>query len=147
MKVILLKDVPGTGVRGEVKNISDGYAVNFLLPRSLAVLATKQSIERLKIERSKDEGEKKIQNELLDKNIKTLSETKITIKAKANDSGHLFAGLHKGNVLTAIESQTKIRIPEEVLNMEGVIKETGEHKIPMILLGKESTLNLVVETS
>jgi len=147
MKVILLKDVAGTGVKGEVKNVSDGYANNFLLPRKLATLATEKSVKNLESEKIKSEEENKIQRELLEKNIQDLATKKITIKAKANESGHLFAGLHKKDILKAIESETKIKIPEDVLKFEGLIKEIGEHKFGLVFGNKDVELEVLVERS
>src|SRR3990167_7311995 len=103
MKVILLKDIGGVGQRYEVKNVAEGYASNFLLPRKLAVMATEKEIERLNIERLKDEGRRKMREETLEKNIEKLAETKITIKAKASEAGHLFAGIHKKDILKAFK--------------------------------------------
>lgn len=145
MKVILLKDVPGTGVKGEVKNVSDGFANNMLLPRGLAVLATEKSIERWNIEKSKSEEKIKIQEELLMKNIEELSTKKVVVKAKANESGHLFAGLHKADILKAIENETRIKLPDNVLTMEGMIKEVGSHKLALTFGNKKTELEVLVE--
>ena len=61
MKVILLKDIAGIGRKGDVKDVAEGYAQNFLLPRKMGVVATEKEVARLKIERSRDEEERKIQ--------------------------------------------------------------------------------------
>ncbi|HEY4516286.1 MAG TPA: 50S ribosomal protein L9 [Candidatus Paceibacterota bacterium] len=145
MKVILLKDIAGIGRKGDVKDVAEGYAQNFLLPRKMGVVATEKEVARLKIERSRDEEERKIQEELLEKNIESLSEKKIVIKSKASEAGHLFAGIHKTEVLKAIEEQTNIKLPEESLLMKGMLKEIGEHRIEIKTEGKKAELVLSVE--
>ena len=132
-------------MRWEVKNVSDGFANNMLLPRKLAVLATDSAVRNMERTKVQSEAEKKIQEELLDKTISDLSSKKVVIKTKANDSGHIFAGLHKIDILKAIEKETKIKLPEAVLVMEGMIKEIGEHKIPLIFGNKKVDLEVLVE--
>lgn len=95
MKIILLKDIAKLGRKYDVKNVSDGYALNLLIPKGAAVAATPDALKRLEAERSKIEGERKVQEELIAKNISGLQDVTLTIVGKANDKGHLFAGLHK----------------------------------------------------
>lgn len=129
MKVILLKDVVGTGVRGDVKNVTDGYAANFLFPHKLASMATHQVIAKINMERLKDEEKRKIQKDLLEKNIDSLNGKKIRMKSKAGETGHLFAGIHKEEIVEALKSDLQIDIPAEMIGMEHPIKETGVHII------------------
>jgi large subunit ribosomal protein L9 len=129
MKIILLKDVAKVGKKYETKNISDGYAINLLIPKGLAIAATPDAIKRIELERSKDEGEKKIHHELLLKNIKELDGVTINLTEKANDKGHLFAGVHKLEIIPAIEKQTRIQISPEYIVLDKPIKEVGLHEV------------------
>ncbi|MEK9185604.1 MAG: 50S ribosomal protein L9 [Patescibacteria group bacterium] len=145
MKVILLKDIGGVGRKGEVKNVAEGYASNFLLPRKLAAVATPAAIERLKIEQLKDEEKRKNQEELLEKNIESLSRVKIVIKAKASEAGHLFAGIHKKEIVEAIKKELGIEIPEDTLKLHENIKSLGSYKIPVEFKNKKGELQLEIE--
>jgi large subunit ribosomal protein L9 len=138
-----MQDIGGVGRRYEVKNVAEGYAQNFLLPKKLAVAATNKEIERLKIKRLNDEEDRKVREELLEKNIESLEGKKIVIKAKANESGHLFAAIHKQDILQALKEQMNIEIPEECLDMGENIKSVGIHKIPIKF--KEKSREIEVE--
>ena len=123
MKIILIQDVSGIGRKYEVKNVADGYAINFLFPRKLAVLATDKELKKIEIEKIRNEAEKGIQNELLEKNLKDLDGKIITIQGKASKTGHLFAGIHKEEIAKLAN------IPANLINLEHSIKEIGTHKI------------------
>ena len=147
MKIILIMDVVGTGRRGEVKEVAEGYAQNFLLPRKMAVLATPREIERLKMERSKDEAEKKIQEDLLHKNLEALSGVRVEMQVKASETGHLFAGIHKKEILEALHKQAHIELPESALQLDTMIKGVGEHKIQVLVGHKKGEFTLRVDGS
>lgn len=129
MKIILLKDIPKVGKRYETKEISDGYALNMLIPKGVAVAATPDAVKRIQLEKARHEGEKKINEELLAKNLKDLSGQTIELKEKANEKGHLFASIHIPEILSAIEKTTKLIIPKESIVLEKPIKEVGAHEI------------------
>lgn len=145
MKVIFLKDVPRVGKKDEVKEVSDGYAANMLLPRKLAVVATPKAIAEL--ERSKKElkVEREIQDDLLTKNLEEIKGKIITIKSKANEKGHLFSSIHKKEILEAMKKEHRTEIGEEYIMLDKPIKEIGEHDIPIEIRNKKTTFKLVIE--
>ncbi len=145
MKIILLKDVPKVGRKYDTKDVSEGYAVNLLIPRGLAVAATPSALKSITTERAKVEGEKKIHDDLLGKTIADLDGKTITIKEKVNEKGHLFAGLHKPEVLKAIKEQTNLELMDEHIELSKPIKEAGEHTIPLRGAGKTAKIKLVIE--
>lgn len=145
MKIILLKDVPKVGRKYETKDVSEGYAANLLIPRGLAVAATPSTIKTLNIERAKIEGERKIHDELLTKTLSDLDGRSITIKEKVNEKGHLFAGLHKPEILKAITEQTGLELNEEHIILEKPFKEAGEHTLELRGAGKLAKLKVVIE--
>jgi len=95
MKIILLKDIPKVGRKYDIKNVADGYALNLLIPRGLAQIATPQTEKNIEAMKAKDLVEKKVQGELLVKNLEVLKDLVINMKEKANEKGHLFAGVTK----------------------------------------------------
>lgn len=145
MKIILLKDVPKVGRKYETKEVSEGYAANLLIPRGLAVAATSSTIKAINIEKAKLEGEKKIHDELLIKTLNDLDGKTITLKEKVNEKGHLFAGLHKPELLKAIKDQTRLELNEEHVLLDKPIKEAGEHTVELRGAGKTAALKVVIE--
>lgn len=129
MKIILLKDIVKVGRKYDVKNISDGYALNMLIPKGLAVIATADAVKRINLEKSRDEGERKIHHDLLIKNLNDLNGLTISLIEKANEKGHLFAGVHKPEIIPAILKQTRIQINEENIVLDKPIKELGSHTV------------------
>lgn len=145
MKVILLKDVPKIGKKYDIKNVADGYALNLLIPNRLAIPGTAEAIKNIEVIKSKDEGEKKVQQELLVKSLKELEQANIVIKEKANEKGHLFAGIHKEELAKEIEKQTRVNVSPSFIDMEHPIKEIGEHIVTISALGKKANIKIVVE--
>lgn len=145
MKIILLKDIPKVGKKFETKDISDGYAVNMLIPRGLALAATPDVVKRIAIERSKEEGERKLHDDLFLKNIKDLEGVTITITGKASEKGHLFAGLHREAVAEALLNQTRLQINPSFIQIEHPIKEIGEYMIEVKGAGKSVKFKMVIE--
>lgn len=129
MKVILLQDVVNVGKKYEVKNVSDGFARNFLIPRKLAKIATTQTIQEIELTKKHGLKEKEIQKNLLEKNIESLQNLKISTKEKANEKGHLFASIDAKDISKILKKQHKLEIPEEIIELEKPIKQIGEHKI------------------
>lgn len=129
MKVILLKDVKAVGRKYEVKDVSDGHALNFLFPQQLAERATDKAIERVHKMKDQVDAERKIQDDLLMKNIESLKGKTVTIEDKVNDKGHLFASIHKDNIAGEIMKQTQISIPSDSIVLAKPIKEAGEYTI------------------
>jgi large subunit ribosomal protein L9 len=144
MKVILLKDVSKVGRRFDIKDVSNGHALNLLIPQGLAISATPEAVKRIELEKAKSEGQRKVQEELLVKNIKDLEGKTLTITGKANEKGHLFAGLHKEEIVAELNKQTQLSIDPSFIILEHPIKEVGEHTIEVKGGGKGAKFKLVV---
>src|SRR6187551_2975727 len=99
MKVILIKDIPKIGKRHDVKEISDGYAVNFLFPKKLAEPATPKRMAEIAKMKQNVEIQKEIRDDLLIKNLNALKDVTISLKKKTNESGHLFSGIQKAELV------------------------------------------------
>lgn len=142
MKIIMLKDVAKVGRKYETKDVAEGYALNLLIPKGLAIAATSDAVKRIGLEILKDEGEKKLHHELLMKNLKELDGATITMKEKANDKGHLFAGVHKAELIPEIQKQTRIQVDESHIVLEKPIKEIGKHEIVIKVGDKKASFTL-----
>ena len=129
MKIILLKDVAGVGRKYDIKTIADGFALNMLIPKGVAIAATPEAVKRVETEKAGMVAELQVQEELLHKSLESIDGKTIAISGKANEKGHLFAGLHKAEIIPAIERDLRISIPAEYIVLEKPIKEVGDHKI------------------
>ena len=146
MKIILLRDVKGLGRKYDVKEAKDGHALNLLIPQGLAVHATDKNVREVDIKKRTDLEHRKIQEDLLIMNLKELSGAKIEMSEKANEKGHLFAGIHKEQIIPEIKNQTRIDMLPEFLILEKPIKEVGEHEISVKVADKTVKFKLVVKT-
>lgn len=146
MKVVLLKDVPKVGKRYEVKNVSDGYALNSLIPKGLAEVATSGTMKKMEKIITELEAERKIQADLLAKNFKSIDGVKIVIQGKASDKGHLFAGIHKEEVVKSLKEQAHVDVLPDFIDMPHHIKEVGEHKITILAGDKKAQFIVEVQS-
>lgn len=147
MKIVLLKDVKGVGRKYDVKNVSDGYAINFLIPKKLAEVGTSSATTRAEKQKSLDIADKKIQEDLLVKNLASLKGVTIEMTEKANDKGHLFASIHAETIVKELKAQKGVDVLPEFLVLEKPVKEVGEHEIPVEVQDKKSSFMLSVKAA
>jgi len=131
MKIILLQDVAKVGRKHEIKDAADGFARNFLIGTGKAIVATPANIAKINALKkntiiSAEHGEQNF-NSLVEK----LKDLTITIKAKANPAGHLFAGLHETEIAEKIFKETGIAVDSAWVKTLKPIKELGEQKIKL----------------
>ena len=146
MKVILKQDIKGVGRKYEIKEISDGYANNFLIPKKLAEFASKEAIKKAEILKSTVDAEKEVQEKLAEKQLEMLKEVRVILKKKANDKGHLFEQIHMTEISTSLKEQAKIEIEEKYLSVENPIKEIGEHLVLAQVGKNKGKFTLVIES-
>lgn len=146
MRVIFLKDVPRVGRKYDIKDIASGHVMNFLLPKKLVEIATDKTIARIEKMKELDGTEQKIRAELSAKSASALNGVKITVSGKANEQGHLFAGIHEKEISEAIKKQTRLQIDPEDIKISEPIRGTGEHQIIADLHGVKAEFTLVVES-
>ena len=145
MQVILKQDIAGVGKKYEVKEISDGYATNFLFPRKLAETATVKAIAELEIRKKSIEIEREVQTDLLLKNLEEIKGKVLHIKGKADDKGHLFSGIRPRDIVNAMKAEHHADISEGAIKLQKPIKEVGEFDIPIEIMDKKSSFKLIVE--
>lgn len=146
MQVILTKDVKGQGKKGQLVNVSDGYARNYLLPRGLAETASKSNINVMK---GKQESlEYKKQQEIAEANsiCEKMKEIKVILKAKAGDNGKLFGSVTSKDVAEALTQQHHIKLDKKKFVLPDGIKTLGTTVVDVkIYTGIIGKLNVVVE--
>ncbi len=144
MKVILLTDIPKVGNRYDVKDFKEGYAQNVLLSKGLAEMATPQALLKLEARKAKMNKEKEDEMKAFEDFISKVHDTTITIKAKANEKGHLFKAVSARDVLEAIEQSSGITIEGSTIHMDP-IKEVGAHTILIKKGNKEGKCEIMIE--
>ncbi len=146
MQVILTKDVKGQGKKGQMVNVSDGYARNYLLPRGLAELATKSNINILKGKQESLEYKQKAELEEANAIAGRMKEIKVVLKAKAGDNGKLFGSVTSKDVSEALTSQHHIKLDKKKFVMPEGIKSLGTTTVDVkIYTGVVGKLTVVVE--
>lgn len=144
MKVILRSDVARVGRKHEVKEVSDGYAQNFLIRRGLAELATPAKIVHAQKHATQIAHDTKEAYEALRKGIHELSNG-ITVSAKANDQGHLFEGIHEAIIAEALSKVIKREVNESLVQLSAPLKEVGEHEVHVKVGEENMSLSVTVE--
>ena len=144
MKVILLQDVKGQGKKGDIVNVSDGYARNMLLPKKLGVEATPKNMNDLKLQKAHDA---KLAQEALDA-AKALAvkvnEGTITVAIKAGEGGKLFGSVSAKEISEAAKAQLGLDIDKKKIQMDGPIKTLGATEVT-VKLHPQVSANLKVK--
>ena len=99
----------------------------------------------LEIRKSEIEIVKKVQGELLNKNLEEIKGKTIYIKAKADEKGHLFSGIHSDEIVSAMKKLHRIDITPEFIVLEKPLKQLGEFEVPIAIANKKSSFKLVIE--
>lgn len=146
MRIILLKDVKGIGRRYEEKNVSDGHAINFLIPKKLAVPASGSAAAQINELKAQEAKHKEKEYEKITASIAKIAGTEIKVVEKANSKNHLFASLTAEKLASIMKKEKGIDLPPEHITLDHPIKELGTFSIPVhVPGGKETHFTLVIE--
>lgn len=146
MKIILLQDVKGTGKKGEMHEVSDGYARNFLLPRNMAVPASAQAVSEMKAKASSAERKREAQKQEAMETADRLNGKTVNINAKAGSTGRLFGSITAKEIADAIEQQFELTVDRKKIVLSQDIKAYGEYQAG-IRLGMGVTADITVQVS
>ncbi|GMK43816.1 50S ribosomal protein L9 [Paenibacillus glycanilyticus] len=145
MKVIFLKDVKGQGKKGDVKELSEGYVRNFLLPQGLAKLASDGNLKTLEVQNASEEKRKAKEKADAVELGKKLEELKVVIKAKAGEGGRLFGAITSKQIAEALAAQAGVKIDKRKIELEDAIRTLGVTQVPVKLhVEVKSKLNVQV---
>lgn len=139
MKVVLIKDVKNMGRAGSVQDVSDGHAINMLLPKGLAISATPANLKRAELLAKQTQDKKELDKKLIADRVAALAEDRIVIVKKANDKGHLY------DAVDAAEIAAATALPEETIGLLKPIKELGTFEIPVAAGENFGTISIVIE--
>lgn len=129
MEIILLQDVDKLGKKGEIANVSEGYARNFLLPRRLAEMATPGRIAIVRQIMAEKEAHARREAERADEIRDLLSKTILTIPAPAGSADRLFGSVTNQDIADAIYSARRIRVDKRNVDLEDPIKMVGTYMV------------------
>ena len=144
MKLILLEDVKGVGKKGDVVNKNDGYALNFLIPKKLAVEATKSNINDLELKKKADERRKKEEYEEAKELGEKLKDKIVKVSVKAGENGKVFGSVTNKEISAALLQQTGIDIDKKKITFNDPIKMVGRRTVK-VKLHPKVTVELTVE--
>ena len=144
MKVILLQDVKGKGKKGQMLEVSDGYARNFMLPKKLAIEATPDAINTMRMnDKAAAEKAAKERAEALETS-KKLREMTLVVKAKGGGAGRLFGSVTNQEIADALAKNTGIKLDKRKIVIADPIKNIGTYTV-QCKLGYEITAPLTVK--
>ena len=145
MKVILQQDVRGQGKKGQLVEVSDGYARNFLLPKKLAVTATAENVNTMKQQEKARKAQEAAEKAEAEAAAKKLEGLMVKISAKAGEGGRLFGAVTGKEISDALSAQHGLNIPKTKLVLDEPIKSCGSYQIKA-KLGYEisGTVNVLV---
>jgi large subunit ribosomal protein L9 len=146
MEVLLLKDVDGLGLAGEIKKVADGYARNYLVPRGMVSLATPGAIRQAELQRksaalreAKELSEAQALAQLLDG-------VSVTFQARAGESDRLYGSITNVNIAEALEEKVGQEVDRRKIDLEEPLKELGTHAVTIRLAAEaEAKVTVVIE--
>lgn len=146
MKVILLEDVKSLGKKGEIVNVNDGYARNFILPKKLGLEANGKNLNDLKLHKANEE---KVAKEILE-DAKKLAEQieagQIQLTIKVGEGGRSFGSISSKEIAASVKEQMKLDVDKKKVQLKDGIKTLGTHSVPVKLHPKVTAQLKVVVT-
>ena len=130
MKVILLEDVKALGKKGQVVEVSDGYAKNFILKKKLGLEATGANMNDLKLQKARDEKVAQQQLDAAKEQAALLEEKSVTLSIKAGEGGKAFGSVSSKEIAAAYKSQLNIEIDKKKLQLAEPVRSLGVYKVP-----------------
>ena len=146
MKVILLKDVEGSGKKGDVAKVSDGYARNFLFPKGLAKEATKQNVNEVNQKKAAQEHQKETSLQAAKDFAATVNDKDVVVKLKAGANGKLFGSVNTKDIADALNEQHNMDVDKKKLVLKDSIKDCGKYQVAVKLYPNvQAVVNVIVE--
>jgi large subunit ribosomal protein L9 len=131
MKVILIDTVDGLGLKGDVVDVADGYARNYLVPKSKAIKATRGALKEAEtLRRSRQESER-VEKAAASQIAEALADSRVVVAARSAEEGKLFGSIGARNVAEAIAQYTGVQVEPQIIMLTGPIKEIGLHEITL----------------
>ncbi len=143
MQILLLKDVPGLGQEGEIKNVSDGYARNYLIPRGMAKVATKGVIAEAEQRRKAAEKRRKKELATAEELAAQINQVSLEFRAKAGETGTLYGSVTNADIAEKLSAALGHEIDKRKIILDRPINELGDYTVP-VKLASSVTANVAV---
>lgn len=129
MKIILLADVPGTGKKNQILNVSDGFARNYLFPRKLAMEASPGAVKEVERRNEVERQKEKERREAAEKVAESLKDKIIVIQAKSGEKGRLYGSVTGQEIADALEKQHGVSVDKRKIDLKDPIRSLGEFTV------------------
>jgi large subunit ribosomal protein L9 len=144
VKVVLSKDVKGIGKSGEVKDVADGYARNFLLPRKLAIAATDGELKKAQAQNSAAAKRAEHEEELARSEAEKLQAAPLVLKAKVGEQRRLYGSITSGDIAEALEKSWGHAFDKRKIELDEPIRHLGSFTVP-VQIHRNVTANITVD--
>ena len=146
MRVVLLKDLPGKGKAGEIKEVSNGYAKNFLLPQGLALAATPMVMNQVESRLQKEKKEEIINRDRLVELAEKIEGREISLKARAGTGERLFGSITAADIAEELSQVVGSVVDKKKIDIEKPIRQAGSHEVIVRLSGDiKPQITVVIE--
>lgn len=133
MKVILLQDVKSLGKEGEIVNVNDGYARNFIIPKKLGVEANNKNLNDLRLKKSNEERIAKENKEAAERLAEKLKAGQVELKIKVGEGGKAFGSVSGKEIAAAVKEQMGLDVDKKKIQLKETLKTLGTHLVPVKL--------------
>ncbi len=144
MKIILTTDVKKVGLKGQLVTVADGYAMNVLIPKRQAIVATPENMKRHEQDVASAKGRADQSASTAKELLAELDGKTLNIETKMSETGTLFKALHTADIADAIRKEWGIEVPESAIKLDHPIKQKGTYAVPVSLLGSLARVSIIV---
>ncbi|HAI21423.1 MAG TPA: 50S ribosomal protein L9 [Clostridiales bacterium UBA8153] len=146
MRVILLDDVPGLGVKGAVVKVAEGYGRNYLLPRKLAILATDSNLRSMEMVRQARQT--RVDRELAEAErlARLLKDRRLVFKARAGEGGRLFGSITAKDITEGLQAQARVTVDKKRVELRDPVRTLGQHEVD-VRLHPKVTVTVKIEVT
>lgn len=145
MKVVMMRDIKGTGRAHTAVEVADGHGLNFLIPKGFAVLATSQTLKQAELRQAQVGAKKALDMQLLASNLAVLAQKPMVISKKVNEKDHLYETVDAEAIVAAIKARRDLEVPAEAITLEKPIKEVGTYEIEIHAGETKGKFTVIVE--
>ena len=148
MKVILLKDIKGTGKKDQILEVSDGFGRNYLLPRKLAVEATNEAMNSIETSKSAAKHREDVKKNDAEAAARGLKGKSVTVKVRAGENGRLYGSITTQEIADALKAQHGVELDKRKIELDGKATSVGQTTITLKMYAGVSTkMNLIIEAA
>ena len=148
MKVILLKDIKGTGKKDQILEVSDGYGRNFLLPRKMAIEATSEALNSIEKSKQAAKHREDVKRDEAEQTARSLKGKVVVVKVRAGEAGRLYGSITTQEIADALKAQHGVELDKRKIELDEKVTSVGQTTITLKMYAGVSTkMNLVIEAA